>query len=165
MSIKFNVNTLSEEWLKSQRKVAERLATANPDHPDYKHARFILDSFKLKGAHGQHLCIVYDMLRGPICGTMEELSGHLFSSDDLRKFVPALFQGLDYMHTECHVIHTDLKPDNIMMGLSDPKILEQGVQDEAHPPRPAKCPTLMANHLPILLRFWCSTYRRRNYAC
>ena len=83
----------------------------------------MLDSSKPKGPHGQHLCIVYDMLRGLICDTMEKLPGNLFSSDDLRKFVPALLQGLDCIHIECYVVHTDLKLDNIMMGLGEPKIL------------------------------------------
>jgi serine/threonine protein kinase len=48
------------------------------------------------------------------------------------------------MHTECHVVHTDIKPDNIMMGLGEPKILEQGVQDEAHHPSVRKMPSSMA---------------------
>jgi hypothetical protein len=48
------------------------------------------------------------------------------------------------MHTECHVVRTDLKPENIMMGLGEPKILERGVQDEAHHPSARKVPKSMA---------------------
>jgi serine/threonine protein kinase len=48
------------------------------------------------------------------------------------------------MHTKCHVVHTDLKPDNIMMGLGEPKILKQGVQDEAHYPSAREIPNSIA---------------------
>jgi serine/threonine-protein kinase SRPK3 len=140
VTIKINVNTLSDDWLKGRRKIAERLATANPNHPGYNHVRFMLDTFKLKGPHGQHLCVVYDVLRGPIGATMEKLPGHLFSSDNLRILLPALLQGLDYMHSEAHVVHTDLKADNIMMGLGDPTILDKVVQDEARHPSARKMP-------------------------
>ena len=71
---------------------------------------------------------------------MEKLPGHLFSSNNLRKLLPALLQGLDYLHAECHVVHTDLKPDNIMMGLGDPTILDRVVQAESSHPSPRKMP-------------------------
>lgn len=134
VAIKINVNTLSDDWIKGRRKVGERLATANPNHPGYNHVRFMLDHFKLKGPHGQHVCVVYDVLREPIGITMEKLPGHLFSSDNLRILLPSLLQGLDYMHSECHIVHTDLKADNIMMGLGDPSILDKVAQDEARHP-------------------------------
>jgi serine/threonine-protein kinase SRPK3 len=100
----------------------------------------MLDAFKLKGSHGQHLCIVYDVLREPIGLTMEKLPGHLFGSHHLRILLPALLQGLDYLHAECHIVHTDLKPDNIMMGLGDPTILDRVVRDETSHPSPRKTP-------------------------
>lgn len=140
VAIKININTLSDDWIKGRRKVAECLATTNPNHPGYNHVRFMLDAFKVKGPHGQHLCVVYDVLREPIGVTMEKLPGHLFSSDNLRKLLPALLQGLDYMHSECHIVHTDLKADNIMMGLGDPTILDKIAQDEAHHPSARKMP-------------------------
>jgi serine/threonine protein kinase len=48
--------------------------------------------------------------------------------------------GLDYMHTECHVVHTDLKADNIMMGLGDAAVLDRFVQQQLEHPSPRKWP-------------------------
>jgi serine/threonine protein kinase len=140
VAIKINVNTLSEDWLQGRRKIAERLSTANPKHPGYDHVRFMFDVFRVKGHHGQHVCIVYDVLREPIELTMKKLPGHLFGSHHLRKLLPALLQGLDYLHSECRIVHTDLKADNIMMGLGDRTILDRVVQDEAKHPSPRKMP-------------------------
>jgi len=140
VTIKININTLSDEYLKGRRAIAQRLFTQNPTHPGYVHVRFMRDTFKIKGRHGEHLCIVYDVLREPINLCMEKFPGHLFSPEKLRKLVPALLQGLDYLHAECHVVHTDLKADNIMMGLGDPSVLDRFVEKLTQNPPPRKLP-------------------------
>lgn len=139
MTIKINVNTLSQEHFKSRRQISEKLATTDPTHPGYNHVRFSLDSFKIKGArHGierspEHLCIVYDVLREPIDDCMRSWPNGRFSGAKLRLLLPPLLQGLDYMHT-CGVVHTDIKADNIMMGLGDSQVLENFVQGLAKNP-------------------------------
>lgn len=139
VTIKINVNTLSQEHFKSRRQISEKLATTDPSHPGYHHVRFSLDSFKVKGLrHGierspEHLCIVYDVLREPIDECMRSWPGARFSGAKLRLLLPSLLQGLDYMHT-CGVVHTDLKADNIMMGLGDTDVLEKFVELQAKNP-------------------------------
>ncbi len=140
VTIKINVNSLTDDFRAGRRKIAERLLTANPDHPGYNHVRFMLSTFKLKTRWGEHLCIIYDVLREPINICMEKWQSRLFSSEKLRKILPSLLRGLDYMHSECHVVHTDLKADNIMMGLGDPKVLDDFVQHELDHPTPRKMP-------------------------
>ncbi|KAJ5942282.1 hypothetical protein N7516_002450 [Penicillium verrucosum] len=49
-----------------------------------------------------------------------------------------MLHGLDYLHSECHVVHTDLKPDNIMIKVEDPSILEGSARDEYQHPLPQK---------------------------
>ncbi|KAK6829201.1 hypothetical protein RU639_003195 [Aspergillus parasiticus] len=52
-----------------------------------------------------------------------------------------ILHGLDYLHSECHIIHTDLKPDNIMVKIEDQSILEESAKDEYEDPLPQKiCP-------------------------
>jgi serine/threonine-protein kinase SRPK3 len=86
------------------------------------------------------VCVVYDVLREPIDMCMEKWPTRHFGSSNLRKLLRPLLQGLDYLHTECHVVHTDLKPDNIMMGLGSNAILDHVVQDETNHPSPRKMP-------------------------
>ncbi|EXJ96109.1 CMGC/SRPK protein kinase [Capronia coronata CBS 617.96] len=140
VTVKINVNNLSDEFLQGRREIAERLQTANPNHPGYNHVRFMLDTFRIKGRQGEHLCIVYDVLREPIDMCMEKFPGRRFNSEKLRKLLPALLLGLDYMHSEARVVHTDLKADNIMMGLGDPSVLDRFVQHELEHPSPRKMP-------------------------
>ncbi|RAL01317.1 uncharacterized protein BO80DRAFT_65367 [Aspergillus ibericus CBS 121593] len=49
-----------------------------------------------------------------------------------------ILQGLEYLHSQCRVIHTDLKPDNILLSLRNPSILEEVAQEEMTDPRPQK---------------------------
>lgn len=146
MTLKISVNTLTTDFTKSRKKISEKLATANPNHPGYHHVRFSFDSFKIRGArhgierHPDHLCVVYDVLREPIDITMSKWPTQHFSGSKLRLLLPSLLQGLDYMHSECGVVHTDLKADNIMMGLGNPKVLEDFIQYQAEHPAPRKMP-------------------------
>ena len=141
VTIKISVNTLGTDYVSGRRKISEKLATANAEHPGYNHVRFSFDSFKLKGyrhgveRHPEHLCVVYDVLREPIDVCMQKWPKRRFNGAKLRILLPSLLKGLDYMHTECRVVHTDLKADNIMMGLGNVKVLEDFVQYQLdHPP-------------------------------
>jgi serine/threonine-protein kinase SRPK3 len=139
VTIKINVNTLSQEHFKSRRQISEKLATTDPSHPGYHHVRFSLNSFKIKGArHGierspEHLCIVYHVLREPIDDCMRRWPTGRFTGARLRLLLPSLLKGLDYMHS-CGVVHTDLKADNIMMGLGSPEVLDNFVEEVSKNP-------------------------------
>lgn len=38
------------------------------------------------------------------------------------QFCPQVLQGLDYLHTKCQIIHTDIKPENILMSVEEPYV-------------------------------------------
>lgn len=37
----------------------------------------------------------------------------------LRSGSPQVLHGLDYLHTKCKIIHTDIKPENILLCVGD----------------------------------------------
>lgn len=102
----------------------------------------MLETFSVKGKYGEHLCVVYDVLREPLDECQRRLPNKLFKSEHLRVLLRSLLSGLDYMHSECHVVHTDLKPDNVMMGLGpDPNaVLDKFVSYTMSHPPPRKPP-------------------------
>ena len=70
---------------------------------------------------------------------MKKFEKGLFDGNKLRILLPALLLGLDYMHT-CGVVHTDLKPDNILMGIGEPAVLNRFVEKQRSHPPPRKSP-------------------------
>lgn len=135
VTIKISVSALGKEFLTSRRQIAEKLFSTDPNHPGYSHVRFMLDTFKLRSRGGEHFCVVYDVLREPISDCVNKEAGSVFGFQKLRILMGALLKGLDYMHSACGVVHTDLKGDNIMLGLGDKSILEEFVRRQLkHPP-------------------------------
>jgi len=43
----------------------------------------------------------------------------------LKQILILLLLALDFLHSECHIIHTDIKEENILLGLVDSSIVEQ----------------------------------------
>jgi len=79
----------------------------------------MIDNFIHYGMHGKHYCTVFEVL-GP---TLLDLIIHF---DDLNRKMPIwlvkqitreILIGLVYMHDVCNMIHTDLKPENLMIQL------------------------------------------------
>jgi serine/threonine-protein kinase SRPK3 len=42
----------------------------------------------------------------------------------VRKLARQCLIGLDYMHRQCKIIHTDFKPENVVIGLRDEEVSE-----------------------------------------
>lgn len=43
-------------------------------------------------------------------------------------FLLQVLQGLDYLHTKCKIIHTDIKPENILLTVNEPYIKKMAAE-------------------------------------
>ncbi|KAI9839839.1 MAG: hypothetical protein M1819_000029 [Sarea resinae] len=90
-------------------------------NPGWNHVIQLLDHFHHKGANGDHVCLVF-----PVLGHHLGLQAAKFEQSRIpvavmKEVARQLLQGLDFLHRECGVIHTDLKPSNILLELNDPE--------------------------------------------
>ncbi|KAL2838560.1 kinase-like domain-containing protein [Aspergillus pseudoustus] len=107
-------------------------------HPGCKAIRSLIDSFHIDGPEDKHQCLVHP----PLFESVWELL-HRNPIQRLPKAVLAftlrqVFLALDYLHTECQVIHTDIKANNIMFELADDSVFAKFEQDELQDPSPRK---------------------------
>ncbi|PMD61934.1 kinase domain-containing protein [Hyaloscypha bicolor E] len=101
---------------------------SNPiEHPGEKMVRSVLDSFDITGPNGNHKCMLY---QPPF---LQLLPQNRFPKDLTQKSVQLLLIVLDYLH-RCHVVHTDLSPNNVLQRIEDESILSQMEQGELERP-------------------------------
>ncbi|KAF2215355.1 hypothetical protein CERZMDRAFT_110054 [Cercospora zeae-maydis SCOH1-5] len=92
--------------------VCRHISNVSSEHPGREHVRKLLDSFEIEGPHGKHICLGYEPLGNSLA--------------------------LDFLHTEAGIIHTDLQPNNIILGMHDNSILAEFERGEQQDPSPRK---------------------------
>ncbi|KAG6185880.1 hypothetical protein E4U10_005927 [Claviceps purpurea] len=90
------------------------ISNANPSHEGLKYIRVPLDTFDLQGENGTHSCLVFEPMGETLHKFRQDLPGGKFPLPLFKAYMYLLLQALDYLHTECRLIHTDIKEDNIM---------------------------------------------------
>ncbi|KAG6315260.1 hypothetical protein E4U22_007998 [Claviceps purpurea] len=91
------------------------ISSANPSHEGVKHIRVLLDVFDLQGEYGTHACLIFEPMGETLYQFQRGLPGARFQLRHFKAYMYMLLQALDYLHTECRLIHTDIKDDNIMV--------------------------------------------------
>ena len=106
-----------------------KITTSNPDYGDvamheleinrslrkntsltgFAFVRAAIDDFRAIGLNGAtHLCLVFEAMREPLSQFQHRLVGDSIPPQLLKVYVEFLLQGLDYLHSECQIIHTGL---------------------------------------------------------
>lgn len=113
-------------------KLLSRIVKANPSHPGRKHVVSLLDSFEHKGPNGTHVCMVFEVLGENLLGLIKRWNHRGIPMPLVKQITKQVLLGLDYMHRECGIIHTDLKPENVLIEIGDvEEIVQTYVKEEA----------------------------------
>lgn len=112
-------------------KLLERIVSANHDHPGKAHVVQLLDSFRHEGPNGNHVCMVFEVLGENLLGLIKRYNHRGIPTHLVKQITKQVLLGLDYMHRECGIIHTDLKPENVLIEIGDvEKIVKTVVNEE-----------------------------------
>ncbi|XMA15014.1 hypothetical protein WAI453_007805 [Rhynchosporium graminicola] len=128
---------VDDDAAKHERILTQHLMK-NPSHDGFSFVRTMLDSFEAPGQDGPHLCLVYEPMREPLWLFQRRWEDGKLPPALLKVYLRFLLRGLDYLHSECHIIHTDLKLDNILLGFEHPSVIEDFVRKQAENPMPRK---------------------------
>lgn len=64
-----------------------------------------LDHSYIQGPHARHICLVHEHL-GTSADVLVKMSpGHVMILDDMKPGIRQLLVALDFLHSECHIIH------------------------------------------------------------
>ena len=112
-------------------KLLNKVVEANKDHPGRRHVVSLLDSFNHKGPHGMHVCMVFEVLGENLLGLIKRWNHRGIPMPLVKQITKQVLLGLDYLHRECGIIHTDLKPENVLIEIGDvEQIVKTYVNDE-----------------------------------
>ncbi|KAF1959691.1 kinase-like protein [Byssothecium circinans] len=112
-------------------KLLKKVVDANKDHPGRAHVVSLLDSFNHKGPNGVHVCMVFEVLGENLLGLIKRWNHRGIPTPLVKQITKQVLLGLDYLHRECGIIHTDLKPENVLIEIGDvEQIVKTYVKDD-----------------------------------
>ncbi|KAI0172936.1 kinase-like domain-containing protein [Hypoxylon sp. FL1284] len=112
-------------------KLLQKIVQANPNHPGRKYVVSLLDSFEHKGPNGVHVCMVFEVLGENLLGLIKKWQHRGIPRDLVAQITKQVLMGLDYLHRECGIIHTDLKPENVLIEIGDvEQVVKKVVKNE-----------------------------------
>lgn len=75
----------------------------------------LFDDFKISGINGTHVCMVFEVLGRNLLRLIIRSNYQGIPLPLVKSIIRQTLQGLQYLHSKCRIIHTDIKPENILM--------------------------------------------------
>jgi len=87
------------------------------DTCDKKRERVVmlLNDFKISGVNGNHICMVFEVLGHNLLKLIIKSDYSGIPIQNVKSIIQQVLEGLDYLHTKCNIIHTDIKPENVLI--------------------------------------------------
>ncbi|KAJ5154926.1 uncharacterized protein N7500_010365, partial [Penicillium coprophilum] len=89
------------------------------DHPGRENIRRFFGSFTVTGPDGKHIVLVQE----PACISLYDLKDNMpenrFPVGLVKETLTELLQALDFLHTECKAVHTDIHIGNLLACVDD----------------------------------------------
>lgn len=75
----------------------------------------LLDDFQHIGPNGKHICMLLELLGSNLLDLIKRFDYRGIPLRIVKSICKQILIGLNYLHTACKVIHTDLKPENVLL--------------------------------------------------
>lgn len=110
-------------------KLLRAVRETDPDDPNRLKTVQLYDDFKIHGPHGSHVCMVFEVLGNNLLKLITKSNYHGIPLENVRLIIKQCLQGLDYLNRKCKIIHTDIKPENILLCVDEKHV--KSLADEA----------------------------------
>ena len=101
------------ETARDEIKLLRQISNASPSHPGRSHIVAFLDSFIHTASPATHICITFEPLGANLLSLIEKNRRKGVPPCVVKSITKQVLLGLQYLHDECDLVHTDIKPENI----------------------------------------------------
>jgi len=96
-------------------KLLKSVRTSDPGDAFCHKTVQLLDDFMISGPHGIHVCMVFEVLGHNLLKFIIESNYEGIPLLNVKIIIKQVLEGLDYLHRKCGIIHTDIKPENVLV--------------------------------------------------
>ncbi|XP_072419695.1 SRSF protein kinase 1-like isoform X2 [Chiloscyllium punctatum] len=100
-------------------KLLKAVRNSDPNDPNKEKVVQLLDDFKTSGVNGSHVCMVFEVLGHHLLKWIIKSNYQGLPINSVKSIIRQVLQGLDYLHSKCKIIHTDIKPENILLCVNE----------------------------------------------
>jgi serine/threonine-protein kinase SRPK3 len=98
-------------------KLLTKINMTDKDHPGHQYLIKLLDYFDHTGVNGVHICIVFEVLGESLLGLIKRYKHKGLPIMFVKQISKEILLAMDFLHRKCGIIHTDIKPENILIGI------------------------------------------------
>lgn len=109
-------------------KLLKSVRNTDPGDPNREKVVQLLDDFKISGMNGTHVCMVFEVLGYHLLKWIIKSNYQGLPLPCVKSIIRQVLQGLDYLHSKCKIIHTDIKPENILLTVNEAYIKKMAAE-------------------------------------
>lgn len=121
-----------KNWLKSLKEYYKNEPEKLAEIETVENSKVVqlLNSFIYHGQNGRHFCMVFEIVGVTLLELIKRYNYKGIPLPFIRIITKQILIGLDFLHRICHIIHTDLKPENVLVCLTRDEL--RGIQENGH---------------------------------
>ncbi|CAH0561437.1 unnamed protein product [Brassicogethes aeneus] len=109
-------------------KILKEVRETDLNDPKRNKTVQLLNDFKISGVNGLHICMIFEVLGSNLLKLIIKSKYKGIPLNNVKCIIRQVLEGLQYLHDKCHIIHTDIKPENILLCVTEEAVMKMACE-------------------------------------